>query len=209
MGSNLSQPLIKFKYVKYPVLGRGGAVRLFFLAQGLKFDEELYEMNEEWPKKKAALVAAGDFAFGPMVDYGAMCLTQHVAMMRYMALDLGLGSSLKGNYAQDCVADEYQFLRDAFVATVFGGGDKEAFLKLAKEKLQVLEQIYVKYGAKDCAYASVSRKNMPLWGDCALVALFRDMMWADLLHEIDLPQRLKHMYQAFMAIPAVKQAISS
>jgi len=103
MGLACSQPVIKFEYLDIPVGGRGGAIRMFFLAHGLKYDEELYEMTSAWPAKKAELVKSGESPGNqvPVTTYGDMVLTQHIATMRYIALDLGLGSSPKGNFAQD------------------------------------------------------------------------------------------------------------
>lgn len=48
MGQTLTHPPIKFKYLEIPVGGRGGACRFFFLAHGLKFDEELYDFEKEY-----------------------------------------------------------------------------------------------------------------------------------------------------------------
>jgi len=154
MGTPFSQPKITFKYLGVPnkIGGRGGVTRFFFLMYGIQFDEELYDFTTEaWPNKKREILASGENPAGsvPIVVYGNKTLTQHIATIRYIALDLGLGAGPWGNYIQDIIADEYQFLRDAWVVAAFMGGDKEKFLTLVKDKLTVFNALYYKYATDD------------------------------------------------------------
>lgn len=212
MGMMHSQPAINFKYLALPnkIGGRGGVTRYFFLIHDINYDEELYDMNETWPTKKAELIKSGENPAGsvPVVQYGDITLTQHIAMLRYIAYDLGLGSTAKGNFAQDAIADEYQHLRDAWVTTAFMGGDKDAFKKLTKEKLSMFDALYSKYAIDD-TYISVSKNGMPLWGDVALASLLRDIILTGFLTPDELPARIKKVYDAFLAIPAVDNWINN
>jgi len=93
------------------------------------------------------------------------------------------------------------------VTAIFGGGDKEAFKATIKDKLAVIERIYAKY-ATDATYASVSKKGKPLWDDAAMFNFARDMILTELITKDDLPPRVKRMYDAFLAIPAVNEYCS-
>mmetsp|Transcript_24339 Transcript_24339/g.78639 ORF Transcript_24339/g.78639 Transcript_24339/m.78639 type:complete len:221 (+) Transcript_24339:54-716(+) len=212
MGATVSseKKTIKFKYLAglpFGLVGRGGAIRFFLLAHGIPFEEELFDMQTTWPKKKAELLLTNESPSGmvPLVEYGDMTLTQHIATMRYIAFDMALVSTPNGNYAQDVIADEYQVLRDAYVTAVFGG-DKDKFKTLLSEKLTMFEKYYKKYGVHD-VYVSVTLKDFkPLWGDIALFCLLRDIFKVGLLEsKDDLPPRLQAMYTAFEAIPAIAE----
>ena len=216
LGSPFSQPKITFKYLGVPnkIGGRGGVTRFFFLIYGIKYEEELYDFTTDaWPNKKREILASGENPAGsvPIVIYGSKVLTQHMATIRYIALELGLGSTSWGNYIQDVIVDEYQFLRDAWVVAAFMGGDKEKFLALIKDKLTVFNALYDKY-AMDEVFMSCSLKSKPmfgkavgkpLWGDIALFGLVRDLIIMDFITKDELPSRILKMYDCMMTMPEI------
>jgi len=182
--------------------GRGGVVRFFMLANDMAFTETLIPPGDEWQTKKAELVATAENPAGtvPVVKTDGKTLTQHVAIMRYLAGSQGLSS---GDYANDAVADQYQAFRDAWVTAAFMGGDKDKFKAHAKAELKVFNELYVKYATADVYLSSAK----PLWGDVAIASLIRDLVLTDLFDAAELQTiapRLATMYQAFLAIPAIK-----
>ena len=76
------------------------------------------------------------------------------------------------------------------------------------EKLEVFDKMYTMY-ATDLTYASVAKKDCkPLWGDCALFNLLRDMIIMGCITKDELPTRVKKMYVAFAALPGVSDWIN-
>uniref|UniRef100_A0A7S4C0M9 GST N-terminal domain-containing protein n=1 Tax=Chrysotila carterae TaxID=13221 RepID=A0A7S4C0M9_CHRCT len=222
MGAASSTPVL-FKYLNLGALnGRGGVVRFFMLVHDIAFTEELYSLGEEWTQKKQQLIASGENPSGtvPVLEHKGVTLTQHIALMRYLAREHGLTSgSAYGDYVQDLVADEYQGFRDAWVGAAFGG-DEEATKKfkevIVPSRLQLFDDLYAKFKQHD-VYLSVSRSSCgrtggrPLWGDTALYGMIQDLILSKMMTQEQLAaySHLRALYKAYGAQPAVAQRVAS
>uniref|UniRef100_A0A7S3PFA0 Glutathione S-transferase n=1 Tax=Aplanochytrium stocchinoi TaxID=215587 RepID=A0A7S3PFA0_9STRA len=200
----------KLIYVDLPngLGGRGGVVRFFLLANNIPFTEELIPMSD-WPEHKATFIKEGVNPAGtvPIVQLGDKTLTQHVAIMRYLANLAGVSTGDPyRDYIQDLVADEYQGWRDAWVSGAFG--DDEAKNNYAKEtvakKLRLFEGLYAKYKMND-AFLSTSPNGVPLWGDAAIYGLIRDNIISSFLDENTLEEHpcLNKLFKKYGALPKV------
>lgn len=191
---------ITFKYLNFgPIGGRGGVVRFFMLAHNLKYTEELIAPGADWTAAKAKIIETGENPAGtvPIVTVNGKTLTQHIAIVRELAKTT--------SYANDAIADQYQAFRDAWVSAAFMGGDKAKFQDHALAELNVFNALYRKYAEADTYIVG----DTPLWGDSALFGLMRDLILTGFITEDDIPPRLKTMFLAYKAIPAVARWIAA
>lgn len=213
MGSNLprslaSTPKLVYLNLPLPVGGRGGTLRFFMLAHGIKFEEDLTEMKD-WPAKKKELISSGinPAATVPILEVGDQILTQHVSIMRYLAHETGISSgSTYSDYVQDLVSDEYQTWRDAWVAAAFGPEEGKSKYKseTIPAKLKMFEALYSKYKTKD-VFLSESPAGIGLWGDTAVFTIIFDNINTEFLSKEQLGEYpcLNSLYEKYGALPQV------
>lgn len=202
----ISEP-VKFKYLGLPngLSGRGGALRFFFLAAGVPFEEDLIPMDEWYAGKKQAVTDSGEAPLGvlPVVYIGGKKYLEHIATIRYIARRLGLyGSDAEADHAADAVGDEYPAFRNAWVVALMSSDDAEkAAYAAARPKyydnLATIISVAGGSGAHTTASGSLTHAD----------ALVFSILWDDSrVHGADeLKARLSLLafYNAFKALPAV------
>ncbi|KAJ8909181.1 hypothetical protein NDN08_005874 [Rhodosorus marinus] len=213
----MSATKVNLQYLNLgPVGGRGGVVRFFMLANGIQYEEQLFALsNGEWERKKKVLIESGDNPAGtvPIVDIDGVTLTQHVAIMRYIANNRNLSSDeYLHNYVQDAVADQYQHLRDDWASNAFGSADQKQKLttELAPPQLHVLDRLYAKLKLED-VLLSHGNKASYLWGDVAIFGILHDLVRTGNLTEEDMRSNypnLHAVYKTFSENEAISKWIA-
>eukprot|EP00475_Leptophrys_vorax_P019454 TRINITY_DN2659_c0_g1_i3.p1 TRINITY_DN2659_c0_g1~~TRINITY_DN2659_c0_g1_i3.p1 ORF type:complete len:537 (-),score=156.96 TRINITY_DN2659_c0_g1_i3:39-1649(-) len=193
--------------------GRGGVVRSFFLLHGIEYTEKLLPFgSQEWENEKKELISSGLNPAGlvPVVKIGNLVLTEHIAILRYLAGKLGLyGKDDWKDYCADAVADEYQGYRNAWVASI-GANDagKAAYKEKQHYFLELLEALYARKASPTSPY--LGGGNVPGFVDLAMWGQLRDdsIVNGDVFVGGKYPT-LKGMFDAVGAVHAIKSWLAT
>ncbi|KAK5046138.1 hypothetical protein LTR84_008595 [Exophiala bonariae] len=95
---------------------------LFFKDAGVEFEDIRYPYDDTWPAAKEKLKAQGLSATGlvPVLEYDGAILTQHIAILRFLARELGGydGETSLEKHRVDTVSDIYNDWRTQWVANL-------------------------------------------------------------------------------------------
>ncbi|PIG85923.1 glutathione S-transferase [Aspergillus arachidicola] len=115
-------------YLDIGSLGRGEVIRLFLKDAGVEFNDVRYPYDDTWPAASAVLKEKGLSVTGrvPVLEYEGKILTQHLAILRYLARELGEydGNTSLEKYFLDAVADVYNDWRIQWVNNLGNVTDK-------------------------------------------------------------------------------------
>mmetsp|Transcript_26308 Transcript_26308/g.41155 ORF Transcript_26308/g.41155 Transcript_26308/m.41155 type:complete len:224 (+) Transcript_26308:114-785(+) len=198
------KPLFEYLELPVPISARGGVTRFFMLAHEIDFDEKLHPLSTWGSTTKPEYIASGKNPTGqlPIVTIGGKTLTQHIAIIRLFARQMGeCGSDPVGDYGQDAVGDEYQGFRDAYVSQgLFGSDDAKAkYIASIPGRLKDMEALVGKYQVGPGPYISKSTSGKPLWGDSAVFSLVWDHIQVGMVKTEDLDQypKIKAIFEAY------------
>ncbi|KAE8344905.1 hypothetical protein BDV24DRAFT_148744 [Aspergillus arachidicola] len=104
------------------------SLRLFLKDAGVEFNDVRYPYDDTWPAASAVLKEKGLSVTGrvPVLEYEGKILTQHLAILRYLARELGEydGNTSLEKYFLDAVADVYNDWRIQWVNNLGNVTDK-------------------------------------------------------------------------------------
>jgi len=123
-------------YLDIGSLGRGEVVRLFLKDAAIDFEDIRYTYDDTWKATSGTLESQGLTLTGklPTLDYKGHLLTQHLAILRYLARELGEydGESSYDKYLVDCVADIYNDWRSEWLKNISGPSNEYRNVSIPK-----------------------------------------------------------------------------
>lgn len=201
------RPHLRYFALPFGLAGRGGAVRFYFQASGVQYDEALVTFEEWSSGGKAATVASKDNVSGhlPVVTLGGRLLTEHHAIMRHVArLQGAYGLDADRDYLVGRIADASVEWRNTLLAALFGDDAKKAAYR-GTERADFLARFEHFVGA-EWAQQGFAVGSELSFADALVFAL----LWDDAagFEQLDLAAagcpRLAALYARFHALPAVK-----
>jgi len=128
-----------YKFVYFPVRGRGQAFRYMCEDNGIAFEEEIVQ-GADWPAKKSSTVL-GQL---PVVFDGDFQIGQSNAILRHVARKHGLyGADEKEATTIDMLNDQQEDYRGHYLLMIYKAyeTEKDNFIKGLPDKLAVLEKM--------------------------------------------------------------------
>jgi glutathione S-transferase len=169
---------VTFKYFDLSplkIFGRGGAVRLFLLANNIPFKADDVPFDDKWPTVKAALVESGENPSGalPVMYDGDFQLSECNAISRYLAR---MANKLQDPHVEavsDMMLDKVVPLRDSTINAFLSKeqSDKDKHKHDRVNHYKIIETLLAKHGTPS---GLVSPSDTPTAGDASVLAAVYD-----------------------------------
>ncbi|KAA8498936.1 hypothetical protein FVE85_6521 [Porphyridium purpureum] len=204
-----------------PVAGRGGSVRFFLKYHDVEYSEQLVSLQDWNGSIKAEAIKTNESPAGylpVLTTASGLQLTEHVALMRYIAAANHLESQegAEGAAKQDVLASTQIQWRDDLIAAAFSSNaeDKTKYTnEKAGKHLTTLEALYTKYKDTDdeSPFVSPTESGKALWGDMAVFGVLHDQVQLGLVDPIVYAEypRLKAVYDALNGDSAIASWIAN
>lgn len=139
-------PTLKYLDLKAfgPFIGRGGAVRNFFLRRGIPFNEELTSFPEWHGGVKQQMIDSRESPAGglPVVSLNGKTYDQHHSILRMLGRRLNeYGLDAEVDFQIDRAADATGTFRDQLVISLLQKDTKEAYLQSRPEFYRALNTL--------------------------------------------------------------------
>eukprot|EP00892_Ulva_mutabilis_P007757 jgi/Ulvmu1/5353/UM022_0147.1 len=160
-----------------PVGGRGGALRLYMLANKVPFEEKLIELDL-WQngEKKRIQEEVNPMGHLPVLTVDGKDRAETVATMRYVATKIGqYGKDADADWDSDAAADAYQEWRNGWASLLDVGSDSPLvaeYLGRREEWYAAMDWYYSKRSAQDTPFLSSGAQ--PGIADAAIFNMVRD-----------------------------------